>query len=1005
MSGNEAARKLYLIDGTAQLFRAYFAVSGLTNSEGLPTNAVYGFTSMLRKLLREEQPPYVAVAFDLAGPVFRHERFAEYKANRPPTPEDLNVQVPYAKEICEAMGVPIVELAGYEADDLIATYTTRAREDGFEVVIVAADKDLLQLVEDGVTVLNPAKNLRLDATGVEEGFGVPPDRVRDVLGLMGDSVDNVPGVPGVGRKTALSVVATYGDLEAVIRRAERFVAAYDARDDLVRAIDAAAKEKLLQEPTASALLEAAERFRTALDALVGGEPDGGAGEPLRAVRDLLQRSELSSLGSRVGEPGRKATKALGPLKRELKGMDRGSSRRVWYAIGEHAEQARLSKELVTLDHAVPAERGLEELRLASPDAPKVRSLFESLDFTTFLDDPAGAAAKTVESDRSAEGPSALAVLDREDLEHFIDGCRSAGRLAIGVTVENGHPMRVPLLGLAISCRAGAGAYVPIGHRAPGAAKQLSVESVRELLAPLFADAEVAKVGHDLKTSAHVLAHHGMPVSGWTFDTMVAAFLLNPGRSAYAIDGLAREFLGEEPAPLEGTADSGAAQQSFDEIEIERYTPWAAGRAEAILRLADRLDERLEEAGLLELYRTIDGPLLPLLVRMESRGIRVDTALLQRMSGEMQRAIDAARAEIHALAGVEFNVDSPKQLREVLFERLGLRPRRKTAKSRAASTDAQTLEELAGEHAIAHKILEYRELAKLRGTYVDRLPALVRPETGRVHTSFHPTGAATGRLSSSDPNLQNIPVRTEAGRKIRAAFVPADGCVFLASDYSQIELRILAHLTGDPELVAAFRAGEDIHRHTAATVFGVIADLVTDEMRRRAKAVNFGILYGMSETRLAREQGMTRKDAHRFIEAYFERFGKVREYIDAVREQAKRDAAVRTLFGRIRLFPQLHQQSNRAVQEQALRAAVNTTLQGTAADLMKLAMLRVDEEIRAARSEAQVLLQVHDELLIELPEGEVDAAVPLVRRAMEQVHSLEVPLVVDQKVGKSWMDVT
>jgi DNA polymerase-1 len=553
--------------------------------------------------------------------------------------------------------------------------------------------------------------------------------------------------------------------------------------------------------------------------------------------------------------------------------------------------------------------------------------------------------------------------------------------------------------------AGSGAYVPLGHDYLGAPRQLTLDEVVGALGPLLADARLAKIGQNLKYDAHILRRHGMPVQGWVLDTMVAAFLLDPGRSSYSMDSLAETHLGYTTIPYKELVGSGSKQLTLNQVDVERVTEYAAEDADVTLRLADLLESLLTDAGLDRLYGTIDGPLLPLLERMEARGIRVDAELLASMSREMDGALHTAREEIHRLAGVQVNIDSPKQLRELLFDRLGLTPRRKTAKGRVASTDAQTLVELAEEHPIARKILDYRELAKLKGTYVDALPRLVNPQTGRVHTSYHPTGAATGRLSSSDPNLQNIPARTEAGRRIRSAFVPDDGFRFLASDYSQVELRVLAHLAGDEELIAAFRRGEDIHRYTAARVFGVDAEQVTGAMRQRAKAVNFGILYGMSETRLAREQGMKRSEAREFIGAYFERFADVRAYIDRIREEALQEAAVRTLFGRVRHFPQLHERVNRAVREQALRAAVNSTIQGTAADLMKLAMLGVDEQVQRSGGGARILLQVHDELLLEVPEHNVEDTAELVRRAMEQVHPLEVPLAVDQKVGGSWLEVT
>lgn len=1054
----DVPRTLYLVDGTAQLFRAYFAIRGLTNDDGLPTNATFGFTSMLRKLLVDRKPDAIAVAWDLPGDVFRHESFPDYKANRPPAPEDLNVQVPYAKEVCDALGVRSVEQASYEADDLIATYAHAARAEGWKVVVVASDKDLLQLVEDGIDVYNPTKDVQMDAEGVREQFGTGPEYVRDVLGLQGDSVDNIPGVPGVGGKTALGMVNTYGHVDDVIARAGRFVALFDARDALVEAIDAAAarKAKPLGEAAAGALADAARAFAGAAAAFVANEADADYRDRVaEAAAALGEAADADALAAASETAAKDAVKPLRPVKTALKALDKGSARKIWYAVHEHAAQARLSKELATLHAEVPLAVPLAELGPGTPDRPRAHALFRSLGFRTLTkefapdgdaeangaeadgaetggaeaggaDDGGGAGkaggaeaeeaggagtagAKPAKTSRGQGGLFAAAdyvtVTSAKELKAQVAACRAAGRFAVDTETDSTQPMLARLVGISLSAAPGSGCYVPVGHDYAGAPEQLDLATVARELGPLLADPAVGKIGQNLKYDAHVLRRHGMPVEGWALDTMVAAFLLHSSRASYGMDALAGEYLGYTPIPYESIAGKGAKQKTLNEVEIERVAEYAAEDADVTLRLARVFEERLESARLRELYDTIDGPVLPVLIEMEAHGIRVDAAVLERMSGEMETALAADRAEIHRLAGGEFNVDSPKQLREVLFEKLGLKPRRKTAKSRVASTDAQTLEELAADHPIAARLLEYRERYKLKSTYVDTLPKLIHPETGRVHTSYHPTGAATGRLSSSDPNLQNIPARTEAGRKIRSAFVPEDGYLFLAADYSQVELRVLAHMAEDPELIAAFRAGDDIHRYTAARVFGVKPADVDGTMRTRAKAVNFGILYGMSETRLAREQGMTRDDARTFIAAYFERFAAVRRYIDEVRERALRDAAVRTLFGRVRHFPQLHQRVHRGIQEQALRAALNTTIQGTAADLMKMAMLRAAAALRDAGSGARMLLQVHDELLFEVPDTELKSLGPRIREAMEGVHPLRVPLSVDVKTGPSWEAVT
>lgn len=994
---------VFLVDGTSQLYRAYHALPPMNNAAGLPTHAVFGFVSMLRKLLKDNQPRYLAVAFDLPGRVFRHDTFAAYKANRPPTPEDMKVQLPYAKRACEVLGLPIVELAGYEADDLIASYARAARAGDHEVVIVGSDKDLLQLVQDGVRVFNPTKEIWLDPGGVAESFGVPPERVLDAQALMGDSVDNIPGVPGVGKKTALTVVSVYGDIETCIARAGRFVAVYDARDRLLAAIDALDGEASVAPATADAVRRAAAELASALGEFVADEADLDMRERARALLARLAEFDFAALAAGAGKSGAVVAKPVKPFKKDLKAMDRGSSRTVWYAISEHADQARLSKRLATLHHAVPLPTPLERLIVRQPEPAEAAAFFRDLGFRAliaeFEADSGGAETTVHEAPRDVGGYET--VTDAAQLRAWVAACAADGQVGLAVVIDGPDPLQARAVGIAIARAGGRAAYIPLAHDYLGVVEQLSLEQVRASLGPLLSDGGVTKVGHDVKRVSHVLRRLGVPVDAWLLDVMVAGFLIEPGRSNYPLDDLAHLYLGRDlPSAGSRTGHPDPAQQ-----EVRAATLEAAGWADTTLRLAAPLGQRLAADRLDKVYAEIDGPLLPLLETMERHGIRIDTELLARMSIEMERHLAESRARVHELAGLEFNVDSPKQLREVLYEHLGLKAGRKTAKSKVASTDAQALEDLAADHAIAREILEYRETAKLKSTYVDSLPRLVHPETGRVHTSYNPTGAATGRLSSSDPNLQNIPTRTEAGRRIRAAFVADDGFVLLASDYSQIELRVLAHMCADEALIAAFQSGDDIHRYTAAKVFGVLPGLVTGAMRTRAKAVNFGILYGMSETRLAREQGMTRTDARRFIQAYFDRFPNVRRYIDAVRQAASTDAEVRTLFGRVRRFPQLHGRVHRGLQEQALRAAVNTTLQGTAADLMKLAMLRVAAELDARRLEARVLLQVHDELLLEVPEAQLDDTREAVRLAMETVYPMAVPLVVDQKCGSNWSEVS
>ena len=978
-------KTLYLIDGTSQLFRAFFAIRGLTNADGVPTNAVFGFTSMLRKLIADEVPEYIGVAFDLEGPTFRHDRFADYKAHRPDLPQDLIPQFPLVKEVCRGFRIPVLELAGYEADDLIATYARLAREAGFEVVVVASDKDLLQLVGEGITVLNPSKDLRLDPAGVATHFGTSPEHVRDVLGLMGDAVDNIPGVPGVGEKTALALVNAHGDVESIIARAACWLAAFEARDALV---------EHLESEDAALFMGARDRFVVGTRALLAMEKDA----------ELASRLE-AAVACAVGQGGgadRKARKELGKL---LKGLEKGTQRRIWQAIAQNAESARLSRELATLDSHVPTTFDPDALRRSEPDRDVLASLFKTLGFRSLTAEYTDEAPAAAAPEADAPAFDYRAILTPVALQDVVASSRAAGRIAVDTETNSTDPMSAKLVGISLSWAPRQGVYIPIAHSYLGVPDQLAMEEVRQALAPVLADPAIAKVGQNLKYDSHVLRRHGMPVAGWTLDTMVGAFLLEPDRLSFGMDSLAAFYLRHETITYKSLVGTGARQLTIDQVDVDRVAQYASEDADVTRRLAEVLEPKMREAGVEEVWKRIDGPILPILIRMEATGIRIDVEALRALSREMDAALDEERRQIHALAGRPFNVDSPKQLREILFGALGLTPGKKTAKSREFSTDASTLEDLAGQHEIAARLLAYRELSKLKGTYVDTLPALVNPATGRVHTSYHPTGAATGRLSSSDPNLQNIPARTAVGLRIRSAFVPEEGSVFLASDYSQVELRVLAHMCGDPGLQEAFRNGEDIHRVTAAKVFGVAPELVTDEMRRRAKAVNFGILYGMSETRLARDQGMSRQDAHAFIEAYFERFSSIKAYIESVKAEAIREGQVRTLFGRVRTFSALRQRSHRGEVEQALRAAVNTTIQGTAADLMKLAMQSVQSALDALGGRSRMLLQVHDELLLEVPRDEIDVVRERVRQAMEGVHPLAVPLSVDQKVGGDWREVT
>ena len=887
-------RAVYLVDGSNTLYRAFYAIRGLSTSKGLPTNAIYGFTSMLRKLIREHEPRFLGVAFDLAGPTFRHQAFADYKAHRPEMPPELVVQIPYVKRVCGVLGVQVLEALGFEADDIIATLAEKGVKAGHSIVVVATDKDLLQLVGRDVLVYNPVSDDYLDSEGVERAFGVRPHQVRDVLSLSGDASDNIPGVPGIGEKGAKELIRKYGDLEGVLRAAESI--------------------------------------------------------PRKTYREGLL---------------------------------------------DHAETARLSRDLATLRYDVPIAFEPDRLRLGNPDREGARQLFLELEFDAL-------AREFAPSVIAQEAPHTV-VLSPHDLERAVERLRSGGRFAFNFERDEREPMRARMVGVALAGEGGERFYVPLTHRSLEAPEPIDSGTALRILRPLFEGQAPRRVGHNVKSDLIMMNKLGWPAPPIEIDTMLASYLLNASRHSHALEVVAQELAGLTVPTYESVLGSGAKSLPLDQLAIDRAAGLVCARASAILAICDRLEVGLRQDGLLSLLNDLELPLASVLAEMESTGVRIDTDYLAALSREWQAEITRLTGEIHALAGKQFNINSPRQLGDILFETLRLAPGRRTQKTRSYSTSVEILEELAESHDLPRKILEYRSLQKLKSGYVDSLPGLINPETGRVHTSFNQGVAATGRLSSSDPNLQNIPIRTKQGRLIRRAFITDTGHVLLSADYSQIELRVLAHLCGDPALVEAFRAGEDIHRRTAAEVFGVRPDLVTDEMRRRAKVVNFGVIYGMGSQRLARELGISIKEAEVFIETYFRRLPKVKEYIEATIAAAESQGCVRTLLNRIRYFPEL-KGADRNARQQALRAAVNTTIQGTAADLIKLAMVALARRLDKAESGARMTLQVHDELVLEVPESERSAVAAEVRQVMQSVCPLKVPLVADLKAGPNWLEM-
>jgi DNA polymerase-1 len=875
----DAPRVLYLIDISSYFYRAFHAIPGLSTSKGLPTNATYGVTNMLLKVIKERQPHYLALIFDSKGPTLRHRDFPEYKAQRPGMPEELVMQLPYIQKIIEDFRLPALQREGYEADDLICTLAHRARQQGFQVEIISGDKDLLPLVREGVDMWDPMKEVRYDPTAIREKYGLAPEELIEVRALAGDASDNIPGVPGIGEKTALKLIAEYHSLENLLAHLDQI------------------KQKSLREK-----------------------------------------------------------------------------------LTEYADQARLSRRLTVLEDAVPLEVDLEALQPGPPDRDGLRRLFVELEFNKLVK----------ELGFDTRPPSTCLLLKtREDLARLATEVRATGTMGHFWLQGEQHPSLAPLAGVALAWQTGAAAYVPYGPELPAAA-------VWQVLGPLWSDPAVAKVGPDLKAASLIAGRFGHQGAGLRGDLLLASYLLDPARYEQNLENVALHYLGLN---LAGPRELAGRPLGAADLPPDLACVYAATRAEAALNLWPLLQADLAREGLWELYVNLELPLLTVLARMEARGIGLDQDFLRRFGQDLETELRRLEREIYRLAGEEFLINSPQQLGRILFDKLHLTPQKKT-KGKALSTDVEVLQILAAEHPLPAKILEYRTMGKLKSTYVDALLKLVNPATGRIHTTFLQSVAATGRLSSRDPNLQNIPVRGELGGQVRQAFIPAPGHVFLGADYSQMELRLLAHFSQDPTLLKAFREGIDIHRQTAAEVWGIHPELVTSELRRQAKVVNFGIIYGISPFGLAKQMRVSQRLAADFIQRYFARHPQVKAYLDQTLKTARERGWVTTLLGRRRRIPHL-QNANRILRQEAERAAINTPLQGTAADLIKQAMLEVESALRAAGLAGCMLLQIHDELLFEVPETELAATAKLVRRVMSRVAELQVPLVVDLRVGKNW----
>ncbi|MGH8172654.1 MAG: DNA polymerase I [Rhodanobacteraceae bacterium] len=916
--------RLVLIDGSSYLYRAFHALPPLTNSAGEPTGALFGVVNMLRAIVNSK-PDYAAFVSDASGPTFRDELYAEYKANREAMPDDLARQVEPMLAIVSALGFPILRVEGVEADDVIGTLALDASKQGIDVHVSTSDKDFAQLVMPGIVLVNTMTNTTLDEAGVIEKFGVRPNQIIDFLALMGDSIDNIPGVEKCGPKTAAKWLGEYGTLDGVIANADK-------------------------------------------------------------------------VGGKIGENLRKAL-----------------------------AQLPLSRQLATIKTDVTLDRGPADLKLLDRDVDTLRTLYKRYEFNAALKElesmAPGSGARdlppadlpvrrefgvrgiseppAITTDPELIGPGVYSLITTADqLEAWLAKLRGAELIAFDTETSSLDPMQAEIIGISIAVAPREAAYIPLGHDCPGTPSQLDRGDVLERFKPLLEDADKSKVGQNAKYDLNVLSTYGITMRGVTHDTMLESYVLNSTGSRHDMDTLAKRHLGHETIPYEQVTGKGAKQIAFSQVDVETACRYAAEDADITLRLHRALAPKLEaEPKLDSVYTNIEIPLVPVLARMEQRGVLIDTAALKTQSHELAKRMHELNGEAHALAGRSFSLDSPKQLQAILYDELKLPVLMKTP-SGQPSTNEEALESIASQHALPRIVLEYRALAKLRSTYTEKLADNVNPRTGRVHTNYNQATAATGRLSSQEPNLQNIPIRTEEGRRIRQAFIAPPGWKIVAADYSQIELRIMAHLSGDAGLLAAFHGDQDVHRATAAEVFGLPLDQVDNNQRRAAKAINFGLMYGMSAFGLARQLGVGRGEAQDYMGRYFSRYPGVREFMERTREEAHRDGYVETVFGR-RLYLDYINSRNQVQRSGAERAAINAPMQGTAADIIKRAMIDVDAWLLDEHESARMLMQVHDELVFEIREDRIEAFTPGIRERMAGSAELSVPLIVDIGVGANW----
>lgn len=887
-------KEIYLIDGSAYLHRAFHAIKNLSTSAGHPTNATFGFTKMLLKLLREKQPEFAVMFFDVKGPTFRHKMYNEYKANRPPMEESMAIQIPDIKKVVNALNIEIVEKQGFEADDLIGTYARLAQEQGFKIIMVTGDKDFIQLITKDCLLWDPMKDKTIDIARVKTDFDITPIEFIDMLGLAGDKSDNIPGVPGVGPKTAISLIAEYKSMENV----------YANIDNLKK------KKKLYQ--------------------------------------NLL----------------------------------------------ENKEKAFLSKDLVTIDRFAAEEVDINEFKVVTPDKEKSSSLFREFEFKSLAIEYAGA------QDLSKKDYKLLTKI--EDIENLVKDLTKAKVFAIDTETTSKIPMLAELVGLSFSYKKDQGFYIPVGHTDLGEYEQPDKNRVLQIFKPLLENPEIKKVGQNIKYDYIVLAKCGIRLEGIIFDTMIGSYLLNPSNRGHSLDQIAMNLFGHKTISYEDVTGKGKDQKGFEDIAISEAVNYASEDADITFMAYKQLLQDIKDFNLYDLMMKIEMPLVTVLAAMEMEGIKIDREQLNLLSKTFEQELDILEQKIYSLSGQIFNIKSSQQLGKILFEDLNLPVIKKTKKTKGYSTDVEVLTILSQKHELPAKVLRYRSLAKLKSTYVDALSKLADPETDRVHTSFNQTITATGRLSSSKPNLQNIPIRTEDGRRIREAFIPEQSFSLVSADYSQIELRILAHCAEDELLIKAFQNNEDIHTRTAMEVFDVIPEFVTNDLRSQAKAINFGIVYGMSAYGLSKELDISRKMAQNYIDNYFKRYAGVKRFIDSTIKEVEVNQEVETLFGRKRKVSEINS-SNINIKKFGQRVAINTPIQGSAADLIKLAMIEISRALTANNLKSKMLLSVHDEIIFEVPKNEEGALSKLAKHVMENLYELKVPLVVNIGSGKNWAE--